>query len=402
MGGKFKGTGFKGIKQISEASVQIQFAEPNCPPTRVTIKCDPYDREVLKDISADLNLIKREIHRGEFDFLRWFPNKKLKTHKPSKGTLLRDFLPLWLEKRKEGYADQNPLAASTLDDYEKALKNVLIPAFGHYCLDELTSKHVYAWAEKYGAKRVTHTLRNIISPLRVAFDYALFKELISDNPIKNVKVYGKIKSQPKNKHEPFDRDEIHAILNNCSGQFHNLIRFAFFTGLRTSELCALEWSDYNQQMKRVHVNKALTQADTVAGDTKTFQSDRFVNLSTTAVFALQSQAIYTKKAGREIFQNPYTLENWNGDQAIRRAWIKVLNKANVRYRNPYQTRHTYASMNLTAGENPAWISKQMGHCSVAFTLMTYASYINLDQPDAGELADKSFTDIKPLKSIKIA
>ena len=403
MGNKFKPTGYKGIKQVSEGSVQIQFTEPHQPPTRVTIKCDPYDREILADISADLGQIKREIRRGEFDFLRWFPNKKpTNQHKPTKGTLLRDFLPIWLEARKNGYADQRPLAMSTYKDYVKKTNNSLIPAFGHICLDEVNTTDSYDWAESYGKETTTHTVRNIISPLRVAFDYAVYKQLIPENPIKNVKVYGKQKNQKTNNHDPFEKHEIHAILNNCRGQLHNLIRFAFFTGLRTSELCALQWSDFKPTMKLVHVNKAITQADVVAGDTKTFQSERFVKLSKTALYSLQSQAKYTKKAGQEIFQNPYNCDPWNGDRNIRSHWRTVLRKAGVRYRNPYQTRHTYASMNLSAGENPAWISKQMGHCSVAFTLLTYASYINLDQPDAGELADASFTDIQESNILNFA
>jgi integrase len=32
--------------------------------------------------------------------------------------------------------------------------------------------------------------------------------------------------------------------------------------------------------------------------------------------------------------------------------------AEVRYRYPYQMRHTYVSMMLSAGENPAWIARQ--------------------------------------------
>lgn len=33
----------------------------------------------------------------------------------------------------------------------------------------------------------------------------------------------------------------------------------------------------------------------------------------------------------------------------------------MRYRNPYQTRHTYASTLLSAGANPLYVAKQMGH-----------------------------------------
>ena len=397
MGSKFKKTGFKGITQVSDTSVQIYFRHPN-KDYRVKIKCDPYDKEILADIAADLEVIKREIRHNEFDFKRWFPDTKTNIeHTPTKGTLLKDFLPYWLEKRKNGYADQKPLAASTYLDYFKKQKDVLVPAFGHICVDEITPTHIYDWADQYGNNVTTQTIRNIFSPLRVALDFAVFKQMIHENPVKNVKLFGKIQRSRKPKHDPFDRDEIHQILKHAHGQMQNLIRFAFFTGLRTSELCALQWSDYNPRMKRIHVNKAITQADTKASETKTYTSDRFVSLSQTAIYALSCQAKYTKKQGLEIFQNPHSLLPWNGDKNIRYSWRKILDQAGVRYRKPYQTRHTYASMHLTEGENPAWISKQMGHSSVAFTLLTYASYINPDHPDAGSRADAAFTDLNDEK-----
>jgi|GEM_PF-4414477 len=60
---------------------------------------------------------------------------------------------------------------------------------------------------------------------------------------------------------------------------------------------------------------------------------------------------------KRVFHNPRTSEPWETDHQIRRtAWIHTLKKAGVRYRNPYQTRHTYASMMLSGGENIMWVA----------------------------------------------
>ena len=56
----------------------------------------------------------------------------------------------------------------------------------------------------------------------------------------------------------------------------------------------------------------------------------------------------------------------------------------MRYRNPYQTRHTYASMLLSAGENPAWIAKQMGHTNMNMVLQKYGRYMPDHDPLAGQ------------------
>lgn len=62
-------------------------------------------------------------------------------------------------------------------------------------------------------------------------------------------------------------------------------------------------------------------------------------------------------------------------QLRRTAWIYLLKRAGVRYRNPYQTRHTYASMLISQGENVLWVSKQMGHANMQVTLKRYTDWL---------------------------
>jgi len=84
-------------------------------------------------------------------------------------------------------------------------------------------------------------------------------------------------------------------------------------------------------------------------------------------------------------------EPWTGDQAIRKTlWAHALKRAGVRYRRPYQTRHTYASMMVSAGEPLAWVSKQMGHTSVVTTARIYAGWIPTSNSQAGMFADQLF------------
>src|SRR5262245_65741624 len=64
-------------------------------------------------------------------------------------------------------------------------------------------------------------------------------------------------------------------------------------------------------------------------------------------------------------------------------WAPALRRAGVRYRKPYQTRHTYASMALMAGESPMWVARQMGHTDWSLTAKRYARWIPSDMPDAG-------------------
>jgi integrase len=55
--------------------------------------------------------------------------------------------------------------------------------------------------------------------------------------------------------------------------------------------------------------------------------------------------------------------------------LAALRKTGIRYRRMYDTRHTYATMCLMSGMNPAFIAAQLGH-SVQVLLSTYAKWIS--------------------------
>lgn len=59
----------------------------------------------------------------------------------------------------------------------------------------------------------------------------------------------------------------------------------------------------------------------------------------------------------------------------RTIWYPTLDKANLRHRNPYQTRHTYATLLLASGESPEWIAKQMGHSTITMLFRVYSRFV---------------------------
>jgi len=123
---------------------------------------------------------------------------------------------------------------------------------------------------------------------------------------------------------------------------------------------ALRWSDIDWGNSVVRITKSFTCGEETS--TKTRGSVRDVVLSPPAFKALELQKPYTFEFTQHIFHNPINNKPWLSDKAIRESfWIPALEKAGVDYRNPYQTRHTYASTMLSVGEYPIWISLQMGH-----------------------------------------
>jgi len=361
MGGKYPG-----VRESSESSIEIDFYYngQRCR-ERLALKPSPAN---LKKASLHRAAILNAIEAGTFDYAYTFPKSK-NAHKfaPSQYTV-KTYLTEWLENKRP------VLKASTHKDYTKTLLNIIVPRFGATLLHMLTRNDIRQWIATVDCSN--KRIANILSPLRAALQDAQHDDLIQSNPLFSW-TYKRNEAPQKTYHiDPFNREEQQAIINAATGQARNQVITFFWTGMRTSELIALEWTDIDWQRKKICVNKAVTQHAESDETTKTKTGTREIDILPPVEQALIDQKKHTLLHGNKIFHNPRTGEPWKGDQAIRKTlWVPLLKKAGVRYRNPYQTRHTYASMMLSAGENLAWVSNQMGHCDVLITARTYARWI---------------------------
>ena len=77
-----------------------------------------------------------------------------------------------------------------------------------------------------------------------------------------------------------------------------------------------------------------------------------------------------------MFYHPKNKTPWKTDKQIRESyWKPILKAADVVYRKAYQTRHTYASILLTAGVDPSYVAKLMGHADWSSIRKHYARWI---------------------------
>jgi integrase len=80
-----------------------------------------------------------------------------------------------------------------------------------------------------------------------------------------------------------------------------------------------------------------------------------------------------------VWLNPRTAKPWETDAQLRKTlWLPLCARAGVRYRNPYQVRHTFASALLTAGHNPWYVAQQLGHVDVQMVFRIYGKFIAQD------------------------
>lgn len=363
----------RGVRAVSDSSIEITFMYRG-------VRCR--ERFSLKPTATNLklaerykNVIEHDIATGVFDYLATFPNSP-RAARFAPEVCREDvagFLTRWLTGKKKH------VSSSTFEGYRKIVEQRMIPALGPTMVVELKRKTIRDWLDSQ--KVSNKTLSNIQSCLRSALNDAVDEELIDINPLAGW-TYARKGEVKDDDVDPFSAEEQRAIAEVLTGQAQNMVQFAFWTGMRTSELVALDWGDIDWLRGEVHVSRAMTQAAKGKAEvTKTISGKRSIKLLGPAMEALKAQKAFTFLADAEVFQNPRTGERWVGDGPIRKTmWAHALKKSGVRYRRPYQTRHTYASMMLSAGEHPMWVAQQMGHRDWTMIARVYGRWM----PDTNE------------------
>ena len=354
-------TGQRGIR-VRGNSLQMEFMYQGIR-CRETVPLAP-TKSAIKALAQKRQAILYEIKTGQFDYLKHFPHSKrarqLRKTCPDRYTLA-EALTDWLKRI------QPSCQASTLRDYHSAVYHHLIPTFGDGVINDLSVTQIKNWLA--GLQISNKRKNNILIPLRQVYADLYADEVIDRNPLDRIKNLPIDTREP----EPFTPDEIARILAELHGQERNLIQFAFWSGLRTSELIALRWQDVDFAKQCIHVRVAKVRG--INKPTKTRAGMRQVTLQPEALAALLDQK-KLNGAADIVFHNPRTQQPWNDDQAIRKVvWTPALQRANVKYRTPYQTRHTFASMLLSRGENPLWVANQMGHKDWGMIRKTYGRWI---------------------------
>lgn len=308
--------------------------------------------------------IKDKIRLGVFSMAEYFPVNG------DSGTLtVAGQLDTWIETQR--------LETSTLAGYSSAVK-----FWKGHLGDKMAKALVHSDILTALAKRPDlsgKTVNNYVSVLREAMELAVLDKVIAANPVASV---------PRAKHQkpppdPFSQDEAEAICTymekHYPAQVANYTEFRFFTGVRTSESAGLKWPNVDLPSKYMMVSEAIVRG--LEKNTTKTNVARPVLLNTRALAAIKRQAEHTRIAGEHVFLDPRYGEPWMEERAFRRSyWTPALKVLGIRYRPPYNTRHTYATIMLMAGMTPAFCAKQLGH-SVEMFLRTYSKWLDGGQND---------------------
>ncbi|GAA4650837.1 site-specific integrase [Kistimonas scapharcae] len=342
-----------------------------------------FEVAVKRNIKAAGNLLSRiryDIDTHEFHYSNYFPGSdrgRQFGQYESPNKTIGFYLDKVLERQK------SQIRPKSYEILKNIVNNQLKPEFGNILACDITAGMLRDWiflrSSKKGNKR--KTINNLIIPLKQALDDAMLDGVIKDNPARIINLDQFLTRDSKKsdfKVDPFTEEEIAILLDNMDGQVKNLYQFAFYTGLRTSELIGLKWEKVDFDNREVLIDQAMVYGhmDELKTASKGINA-RKVFLLDEALKALEAQKAYTYQEGNFVFHNPRTNIHWHNDTQLRkRAWLPAIGKSGLRYRNPYQTRHTYAHMMIRDNDNLWWIANQMGHTGIEMLNRHYGGWIN--------------------------
>ncbi|MFP6213852.1 site-specific integrase [Helicobacter pylori] len=169
---------------------------------------------------------------------------------------------------------------------------------------------------------------------------------------------------------PFSLEEIKSLIENApSLRLKAFLTTAFFTGLRTGEQLALLWSDVNFENKKINIDKSLNLSGVITSP-KNKTSIREIDLLEPVEKILKEL-----KASEPANKKMIFLSIPKRTQEFQLMFKKLLEALNLKERKLYTTRHTFASLMLSQGEEAMWVSKTLGHKDLNTTYSTYSHYI---------------------------
>jgi len=254
------------------------------------------------------------------------------------------------------------------------VNHYILPRFGNVPIKDIDFLDVEEFRSKL--KCTNKRKNNVFVPMRSLMRFALKAGLIDKNPMDLVENL----SVSKPEFNPLSIDEVHRFLDVVKPKYKDFFEVAFYTGMRFGEMAALKWKYIDFKLGVIKIRETRVRVE--EGRPKTAGSVRDIKMLPPVIEALRNQRKTTMGKSDYVFLNFYGRPLLPNSVNFH-IWKPALKKAGLKPRSLYQTRHTFATLMLDAGELPGWVQKMMGHESLKMILERYYSYIKNYQRDDG-------------------
>lgn len=304
--------------------------------------------------------MEEDFEKGNFDYS--LSKYKVETQKSLQGKTLGEIYKQWV------FATKKHLSERTITAYEAHYKSLIPSGILDLNPQVISINEVYSLVNFLNPINKPKTIKLKLSILSSLWEWGKKMGLIiTENPFKGIKI---ISTPPTI--DPFSREEIRKILEASPLTWKPFIKFLFLTGCRIGEAFGLQWNDLSGNCQSVTISRQFT-----GGNFKPLKKGgKPRSFSLPPSFAKELRDFKSK------VDNDFVFEVENDTAIFRKAWIKILATAGVRYRKPYNCRHTFVCHRLQDGWKPSQIVQVTGH-SLSVMFSSYATFIaeDLHLPD---------------------
>ena len=344
---------------------------------------------------------------------------------PDKITL-GEWLDLWVET----YA-KPVIRPSTYDSYRQLIDTHIKPGLGHIPLQKLQPYHIQQfYNERMTAKRQPKTIPKdeneakelmekmpTLSPATVKHMHVVLNQAL-----KQAERERRIITNPANAVKPpkitrqeaayLDAEQINKFLEEISkDRWYTVFLFAFGTGMRLGEVCALRWENVDLEKGIVRVRESVRRVknDDPAGPKtllliqppKTEKGKRTIPLPEGVLMELKKHKERQENLKLHIgkmYNEQGLVFTWENGRMIDPSYLskyfrQVADKLGFKEVTFHNLRHSYASALLATGEHPKVVQELLGHSQVGVTLDIY-SHVSPDLKERAAEKIDGFLGIK--------
>lgn len=292
----------------------------------------------------------------------------------NKSTKLKDFVDEYFKWYK------TQVRFATYVNRVSSINENIVKILGNYKLEQITPLGVQKWQQKLlDNGKDQNYVRSLHIFLSQILERAIDLELIKSNPAKKA---GNVKRKKKEV-EFWTEDELYEVLDtmNLSNTLqyfgYVMIRFLFYTGLRFSEMQALQWKDLNKKNKSISINKDLNyknQNNWSFDETKNPASNRLIVLDDDTFDMILEWEVYQEtlfKVNNFTFIFSYDNGLPTNISFPKRTITRHSELAKIKRIKTHALRHSHAAFLISLDVNIIAVAKRLGHTDVQEVLKTY-------------------------------
>ena len=292
---------------------------------------------------------------------------------------------LWWESYK------NTVKPNTQGNVRTLIDNHILPTFGEYKLNKLTTPLIQSIINKLADKAnrgeegaflhydMIHALNKRI------LQYGVTMQAIPSNPARDVVLPRNTQKAKRQKLKHFDNQELKKFLvyldnlDSCKYRYYydvTLYKFLLATGCRINEALALSWSDIDLDGAIVHITKTLNR-DLEINSPKSKSSYRDIDIDQETVSMLKQYKLRQTKEAWKIGQRESVvfsdfIHEYTSIVKLKKRLLTHFKRADVPNIGFHGFRHTHASLLLNSGIPYKELQHRLGHSQISMTMDTYS------------------------------